>query len=180
MGQDGPGWDETAGMHISSPGTPFFPRNILFQLLHFPPPYFLSLREKKASLWGGPKNVIPGGSIYYLKHKHTIRSGFVAVSVSSLYTTWYRVVSVVNASICLSINNVHRFQMIFNCSCHRWFRPVAVYFAIQVLLAHSCCNADSDLSDAFTARMHYYLGWDIQIGEIVVAHVWFQCYEKAH
>ena len=116
MGQDGTKQQACIFPHLEPF---FFPRNILFQLLHFPPPYFLSLREKKASLWGGPKNVIPGGSIYYLKHKHTIRSGFVAVSVSSLYTTWYRVVSVVNASICLSINNVHRFQMIFNCSCHR-------------------------------------------------------------
>ena len=116
MGQDGTKQQACIFPHLEPF---FFPRNILFQLLHFPPPYFLSLREKKASLWGGPKNVIPGGSIYYLKHKHTIRSGFVAVSVSSLYTTWYRVVSVVNASICLSINNVHRCQMIFNCSCHR-------------------------------------------------------------
>ena len=62
---------------------PFFSEKHTFSAFAFPPPpYFLSLREKKASLWGGPKNVIPGGSIYYLKHKHTIRSGFVAVIFS--------------------------------------------------------------------------------------------------
>ena len=120
---DGTGWGRMGrnSRHAYFPTwNPFFFRETyFFSFCISPPPYFLSLREKKASLWGGPKNVIPGGSIYYLKHKHTIRSGFVAVSVSSLYTTWYRVVSVVNASICLSINNVHRFQMIFNCSCHR-------------------------------------------------------------
>ena len=34
--------------------------------------------------------------------------------------------------------------------------------------------------DAFTARMNYYLGLTIEIGEFGVAHVWFQCYEKGY
>ena len=34
--------------------------------------------------------------------------------------------------------------------------------------------------DAFTARMDYYLGSSIEVGEFGVAHVWFQRYEKAY
>ena len=35
-------------------------------------------------------------------------------------------------------------------------------------------------TQAFTARMDYYLGLSIEIGEIGVAHAWFQCHEKKY
>ena len=43
---------------------------------------------------------------------------------------------------------------------------------------HEVGIGDLSDGDAFTARMDYYPGKSIEIGEIGVAHVWFQCYMR--
>ena len=51
-------------------------------------PFFLSQERKKAS-FAGTKNIIPGWSMYYIKHTYTIRSGLWAVIFSHFHSTLY-------------------------------------------------------------------------------------------
>ena len=121
---DGTGWGRMGrnSRHAYFPTwNPFFFRETyFFSFCISPPPISSHCGKKRRRCGGGQKMSSPGGPSTTLSTStRFVQALWRSFSVSSLYTTWYRVVSVVNSSICLSINNVHRFQMIFNCSCHR-------------------------------------------------------------
>ena len=117
MGQDGTKQQACIFPHLEPL---FFRETYFFSFCISPPPISSHCGKKRRRCGGGQKMSSPGGPSTTLSTStRFVQALWRSFSVSSLYTTWYRVVSVVNSSICLSINNVHRFQMIFNCSCHR-------------------------------------------------------------
>ena len=125
-------------MRISSPGTQVFPGNSLFQLFLQISPISSHSREKRRRFLEGTKKIIPGWSIYYMKHKQRFVQAFVG-SFSVIFTPH----SSSGRVECECLSYVHRFQLIFHL-----FMPSLVLscsppsnIGKPVLL----CSADSDL-----------------------------------
>ena len=88
------------GVRISSPGSQNFRETAFFRFSIFCP-HFLSFEEKRRRFGGEQKNIIPWCSMYYIKHKYTIRSGLWPVVFSPFHSTLHlihRVVAVVLVS----------------------------------------------------------------------------------
>ena len=112
-------------MRISSPGTQIFPGNSLFQLFLFSP-HISSYSRKKRRLGGGTKNILPGWSMHYIKHKYKVRSDLWAVIFSRFHSAV--VVAGQTASAWVMLMG---FSWYFTCSCPRWFRASAVHRKLE-------------------------------------------------
>ena len=83
-------------MRIFSPITHFFPGNSLFQLFQIFSSISSHSSKKKTSCGGGTKIIIPGWSMFWIKHKYSVQAFRESFSVVfTLQFTWYRDVAIV-------------------------------------------------------------------------------------